>query len=239
MRHQGDLLHAQRYLLLLALIASTSMHAAEVRLAGRAGIDVETIAVHATRVDRSADPVDAVMRTGVANALALPDGVWEVSVNSDAMWAPRVYARANDTVTIPLWPAVAIHAKAKDVAQLSVAFTPLDEGGAAGESTCRVDGDSWTCVVPRGRFDLRFSSRGAAPEYRFNEAIPAAEPYALQFVAGASQRAQQSVHQLMAVGRSNAQGIARFANSVPRLRSRNARRPNGSTSSRRARCLRA
>jgi hypothetical protein len=175
-------MYAKRYVLVLALMAF-SARAAEVTLASKGSIAVEAVAVHAKRVDRAAGPVEQQMRIGSANELALAEGIWELSVASDTVWAPVVYVRNDEAVTIPLWPAATIRAKAKDIDELSVAFTPLDEAAPRGEATCRAGEEAWSCTIPRGRFDLRFSTPGSAPEYRF---AASEETYALQFVAGAS-----------------------------------------------------
>src|SRR5688500_12923294 len=126
------------------------------------------VAVRAHRIDRPADPVEHLIRVPAANELALGDGVWELRLHSETAWTPRMYLRNGDSVSMQVWPAVSVRAIAKDITTLTVAFKTLDPGGATGETSCSVVGIAWNCAIPPGRYDLRFSSSGWAPEHRFD-----------------------------------------------------------------------
>ncbi len=160
--------------------------AAEVTTTSAGGFEATAIVAQGRRVDRHADPIELAIRVPGPNTIELPEGVWEVRVAGDAVWAPRTYLRDGDSVSIQVWPAVSLRGVAKDVTALNVAFTTLDAGGATGGTACKAEGGAWSCAIPPGRYDLRFSTSGFAPEYRFNVAVPGNLDVPLQFVAGAS-----------------------------------------------------
>jgi len=144
------------------------------------------VTVRAERIDRHADAMEQQVRVPGTNSFALPQGLWEIRLRSDSFWARPVYLRDSDSVSMPVFPAVAFRGSARGHSTLRLSFTSLDANGATGECECTVDGDSWVCTIPPGRYDLRFSTPGSAPEHRFDVKIPNSEEVALKFVAGAS-----------------------------------------------------
>jgi hypothetical protein len=149
-------------------------------------MDPLEIAVQAHRIDRKADPVEYTIRVPAANELTLGEGVWELRLVGHTAWGPRVYVRNGDSVSMPVWPAVRFRAVANGVTALNAAFKPLHSTGATGETSCDKDGMWWICAIPPGHYDLRFSSPGWAPEYRFDVTVPFPAEMPLRFVAGAS-----------------------------------------------------
>ena len=144
------------------------------------------VTVRAERMDRPADAIEQQIRVPATNSFALPQGLWEIRLRSDSFWARPVYLRDSDSVSMPVFPAVAFRGSAKGHSTLRLSFTSLDANGATGDCECKVGGDSWVCTIPPGRYDLRFSTPGSAPEHRFDVKIPNKEEVALKFVAGAS-----------------------------------------------------
>lgn len=119
--------------------------------------------------------------------LPLGKGLWEVRVIDEHLWAAPVFLRNEDSVTVKLWPTVPLRGTTKRVTTLRAGFKPLDAGSATGEVDCRVKEESWVCAIPSGRYDLRFSSPGSAPEFRFNVILrDDPKPMILNFVPGAS-----------------------------------------------------
>lgn len=172
-----------------ALFAATSSApAAEIITTAISGAQTRsTVVLHARRIDRKADPIERSIVVPGTSSVELPDGVWEIRIDGAALWGPRIYARAADSVVLPLWPAGVLHGTMKDPAPaLTLQFTALGEAGPSGEADCSVDGQAWSCKMPLGRYDLRFSTAGFAPEYRFGLSVPGSQPTPIQFTAGAS-----------------------------------------------------
>ncbi len=119
--------------------------------------------------------------------LALGKGLWEVRVIDEHLWAAPVFLRNEDSVTVNVWPTVPLKGTTNGVTTLRAGFKPLEPGGAAGEVDCSVKEDWWLCAIPAGRYDLRFSSSGSAPEFRFDVTLrDDTKPMTLKFVPGAS-----------------------------------------------------
>ena len=167
------------------LIAATA-HATQITTTIGVASEPKELFVRALRLDAKAEAIELRVRVPGVNTLTLPEGVWELRVASEGYWAPRVYARDGDSVTLPLWPAVPLRGTAKGVTKLGVAFTSLDARGPVGETECSIEADAWTCAIPPGQYDLRFAARGSAPEFRWNVTAPGKLDAPLQFVAGAS-----------------------------------------------------
>ncbi|HEX2121446.1 MAG TPA: carboxypeptidase-like regulatory domain-containing protein [Thermoanaerobaculia bacterium] len=168
-----------------ALIA-VSAHPAEITVRSAVPIDAGTMTVRAQRLDGAADAIERAISVPGTTSVALPEGLWDIRVTTDAFWAPPLFIRDGDAKSLLVWPAGLLRGSAKGTTVLRVAFTPLDPAGVAGETDCTIDSGSWSCRLPAGRHDLRFSSPGSAPEHRFAVAVPREAPIPLQFVAGAS-----------------------------------------------------
>jgi hypothetical protein len=141
----------------------------------------------ARRVDAASTAVEIKVPAPGRLDVALPDGLWELRVSSEALWAAPVYVRNVDPAAFRLWPADPLKGTSNGITKLRAQFTPLDPNGASGEAECAVTEKTWTCNLPRGRYDLRFSTAGMAPEYRSNITVkPRAPEIVLRFIEGAS-----------------------------------------------------
>ncbi|MEO8381492.1 MAG: carboxypeptidase-like regulatory domain-containing protein [Acidobacteriota bacterium] len=155
----------------------------------------QTASVRALRLDGVGDPMEQTTSVPGTTDLTLPEGLWEVQILGDRMWAPPVHLRNDDSSTVRVWPAVALTGTLNAGSALRARFTSLEPQGASGEARCAVAGEKWECWLPTGRYDLRFSAPGSAPEFRFDMVVPKdSKPpkdlkppdLRLQFVAGAS-----------------------------------------------------
>lgn len=143
--------------------------------------------LRARRIDGKAEPIERSIAVPGTASLELPGGVWEIGVDGEGLWGPRVYARAADSVVLPLWPAGVLRGTVKSaVPSFALQFAAVDGVGPSGQADCAMDGQTWACTLPLGRHDLRFSAAGFAPEYRFGVAVPGAQQMPIQFTAGAS-----------------------------------------------------
>jgi hypothetical protein len=150
-------------------------------------VAARTVILRADRTDGGAARLErSVPLPGTAD-LPLGKGLWEVRVIDEHLWAAPVFIRNEDPVTVEVWPTVPLKGTTKGVTTLRAGFRPLEAGGAAGEVDCSVKGDSWVCPIPAGKYDLRFSSSGSAPEFRFDVTLREdPKPINLKFVPGAS-----------------------------------------------------
>ncbi len=172
---------------LISLIAGVAQaaHITTSTIAVASGTRVATL--RATRVDGTAEPLGrSITLPGTAD-VTLGAGLWEIRIVGDGLWAPSAELRNEDSTAVRVWPAVTLTGTAKAVSALRLGFIPLDSDGAAGEVDCAVDHEAWKCSVPIGRYDLRFSSSGFAPEFRFAVTVRAdAKQLPLNFIPGAS-----------------------------------------------------
>jgi len=141
----------------------------------------------ARRIDGPAAPVEIKVTVPGTSDVALSEGLWEIRVNDETLWAAPVYVRNVDPAIVRLWPADPLTGSSNGITKLRAQFASLEPDGASGEADCAVAQNAWTCNIPRGRYDLRFSAPGTAPEFRSNVTVkPGASELALRFVAGAS-----------------------------------------------------
>ena len=155
----------------------------------RPSTDVREVSLVARRVDGAADPVTFVVSAPGRSHIALPQGLWEIRVASDALWAASVHVRNTDAASMRLLPAFPLTGTSNELAKLTARFTPLGADGPSGEVDCAVTAGEWSCGLPHGRYDIQFFTPGMAPEFRYAVSVPprASEPaIALRFVAGAS-----------------------------------------------------
>lgn len=171
----------------LALTCSASLFAAELTL--QSTKDVSALTLTARRTDGSGDVLTRTVTAPGTVTLELAQGVWEVQVRGEGVWAPTVFVRQSDVASLRILRAAHVRLRTNAIADLRAEWTPLDRDGASGTTDCAKAEDGWTCLVPLGRYDLRFLSKGCAPEHRFdqsiaNEEVRVEDP--LRFVAGAS-----------------------------------------------------
>ncbi|MBV9496779.1 MAG: carboxypeptidase regulatory-like domain-containing protein, partial [Acidobacteria bacterium] len=174
-----------RVAVLAALLVAFSATATEIVTTSNA--QTSTATLHAHRIDAKAEPIERSIVVPGTSSVDLPDGVWEIRIDGAALWGPRIYARATDSVVLPLWAAGVLRGTLKNAPKaLAVQFSAVDAIGPSGEADCSIDGQAWACTMPVGRHDLRFSNAGFAPEYRFGVSVPGVQQAPIQFTAGAS-----------------------------------------------------
>jgi hypothetical protein len=173
--------------LAILLVACSAQAAQITTIIGNPSFAARTVILRAERTDGAAEHVErSVPLPGTAD-LPLGKGLWEVRVIDEHLWAAPVFTRNEDAVTVKLWPTLPLTGTAKRATTLRAGFRPLDDGGATGEVDCIVKGDSWVCAIPIGKYDLRFSSSGSAPEFRFSVTVEGdPKSLSLNFVSGAS-----------------------------------------------------
>ncbi|MGA8809363.1 MAG: carboxypeptidase-like regulatory domain-containing protein [Thermoanaerobaculia bacterium] len=150
-------------------------------------VAARAVILRADRTDGGAERLEhSVPLPGTAD-FPLGKGLWELRVIDEHLWAAPVFMRSEDPIEIKVWPTVPLKGTTKGVTTLRAGFRPLEAGGAAGEVECSVKGESWMCAIPAGKYDLRFSSAGSAPEFRFDVTVrDDPKPITLKFVPGAS-----------------------------------------------------
>lgn len=177
--------------ILAAVLASCALtaHAAKITTtwAGAAGDAPREIAVQAHRVEGAAESLDFNVAVPGTTDLALSEGLWEVRVAGEGAWAAPAYLRNVDAADLRVWPTMVLQGTTNDIKALRAQFTPAGEDGAKGEVPCVVKEKTWTCRLPIGRYDVRFSSPEMAPEFRLAISAESRKAdLALHFVAGAS-----------------------------------------------------
>ncbi len=165
---------------------TTSIFAAEIRIAASAVAAPGPVNLRAQRVDGRGDIREGVIEAPGAGALSLGDGLWEVRVASHLYWAAPIFLRDSDSGSLEILPASEIHGTATGVSLLRASFSSGKAGGLKGDAECDVEGANFRCLIPHGTYDIRFSSPAKAPEFRFGVPVPRNEPMQLKFVAGAS-----------------------------------------------------
>jgi hypothetical protein len=175
------------HVLAILLVACSAQAAQITTIIGNPSFAARTVILRAERTDGAAEHVErSVPLPGTAD-LPLGKGLWEVRVIDEHLWAAPVFTRNEDAVTVTLWPTIPLRGTAKRATTLRAGFRSLDAGGATGEVDCIVKEDSWVCAIPIGKYDLRFSASGSAPEFRFSVTVEGdPKSLALNFVPGAS-----------------------------------------------------
>jgi hypothetical protein len=176
-----------RNLLAILLFACSTQAAQITTTIGSPSATARPVNLRAERTDGGGERLEFRFPFPGTADLLLGKGLWEVHVIDEHLWAAPVFLRNEDSVTVKLWPTVPLRGTTKRVTTLRAGFKPLDAGSATGEVDCSVKEDSWSCAIPAGRYDLRFSSPGSAPEFRFNVILrDDPKPMILNFVPGAS-----------------------------------------------------
>jgi hypothetical protein len=170
-------------------LGATSLRGAQVTATIETTAKAQAIAVRAQRLDGLAEPLmRSIVVPGTAD-VSLPDGLWELRLDGGHFWMPPLQLRNTDAVSIKVWPTAALRGTSNVAKGLRVQFTGDEAGLPSGEADCSADPESWTCRIVPGRYDLRFSSPGFAPEHRFGVIVGADSedrPLRLHFVPGAS-----------------------------------------------------
>jgi hypothetical protein len=170
------------------LLVACSAQAAQVTTTVRSpSVAACTVILRAERADGGAEVLERPVPLPGTADLQLGKGLWQLRIIDEHLWAAPVFTRNEDSVTVKVWRTVPLKATTKGVTTLRAGFKPLEADGAAGEVDCSVKGDSWLCAIPAGKYDLRFSSPGSAPEFRFDVTLwDDPKPITLKFVPGAS-----------------------------------------------------
>lgn len=128
------------------------------------------------RVDGEQMPAaDLQLAVGTPTEVDLSDGTWEITVTSPGLWAAPVYATGSQAVTLQVWPRGVITGtlggKSPASGDLVVNFVPTqsteNEVRPAGTTMCGFLNREWSCLLPTGEHDLRFSLTGFATEFRW------------------------------------------------------------------------
>jgi hypothetical protein len=171
-------------------LVGLSLHGATLTttLAGAPDTPTRGVTIVGQRLDGVSAPVESTILVPGTTDLPLPEGLWEVRITDGAVWAAPVHLRNVDSANVRVWPTMPVQGTANGIAKLRAQFAPSDgDDGATGEIACEVAKDAWTCRLPAGRHDVRFSSPGMSPEFRSGiSAESKGADLALRFVAGAS-----------------------------------------------------
>lgn len=169
------------------LVSGVATQAAQISITVDPSAAGRTAILRFKRIDGPAKVQERSVRLPGSVDVPLDEGVWEVRFAGDRLWAAPVFVKHDDVAAIKVWAAVALTGTTNEVTALRVEFRPLDANSATGEVDCEVNGKAWSCAVPAGSYDLRFSSPGFAPEHRFGiDAGHDPLPLSLHFVPGAS-----------------------------------------------------
>src|ERR1041385_686750 len=144
------------------LVVACPAIAAEISVAAARGVAPTTVVLHTHRLDGSADEIRQEVQVPGAAHLALPAGLFEIDLDAPGLWAAPVQLRNNDSGSLKVWKTAPLSGSITEAKGLRVRFTPYDPDGASGEAACDTESDRWTCNIPPGRYDLRFSSAGSA-----------------------------------------------------------------------------
>lgn len=183
-----------RSLILLALPALDAA-AVQVRVVAAGGLRLaETIRATVRRVDGDSASAKSVLLSPTSSTLLdLEPGTWEISADVPDTWADPAYSTAGQDVTLTLWPRATISGllpdKLTSSEQLLVHFAPAGESGPSGRALCTTTARSWSCAIPSGAYDLRFTRSGYATEFRWDVKLAAGTATklgTLQFTPGSS-----------------------------------------------------
>lgn len=144
---------------------SAQLDAAELTI--QSAREYASLTLQARRIDTADDAFARSVDAPGTLTIALSEGLWEVRVTGDGVWSAPVLMRDRDTASIRTWPTTRLSGQSNAVTDLRAELTPLEADGPAGIIDCETDGKEWSCVVPIGHYDIRFLSRGCAPEHRF------------------------------------------------------------------------
>jgi hypothetical protein len=184
--------------LLLASLFAFHARASTVNVAvSGTGHAPAAVSARARRVDGEAAPIDLRLPVGEPGNVDLGEGTWEISTTAAGLWAAPVYVTATQAVTLQLWPRGSITGKlggkAPASGDLVVNFVPSQpsekQPGPAGMTVCAFVDRNWSCALPAGELDLRFSLTGFATEFRWavkigtDAAVPMGQ---LDFTPGSS-----------------------------------------------------
>lgn len=103
---------------------------------------------------------------------------WSLRVDAPGYWAQDRFVDGASTAPIEviLWPAGVVQgsiASRTPVNRMTIRFRPITTiGPPAGQSSCPVDKEKWSCVLPAGTFDLSIRPDNAIAEHRWELPIP-------------------------------------------------------------------
>ncbi len=114
--------------------------------------------------------------------VGLDRATWRLDLSVEGFWSEPKISRLEEEdhhVRFELWPVGTIRARVgvagngEPPERLEVHFEPIPrkaeaESLPAGEVTCRPQEDVWTCRIPAGRLDLRFTADGYVTQYRWD-----------------------------------------------------------------------
>lgn len=167
-------------------VAAITSRAGEIKITAAPQMASTRAVLRAARVDGSGTAIEQDVAVPGRITVPLGAGIREIRIIGDGLWTAPVYVANDAPAEVQVLPAVTLVATAKGAKALRVGFSSIDDG-PSGESSCSSQGESWRCVVPAGRYDLRFAAPGFAPEFRFGVSVDAnTKPFSLGLVPGAS-----------------------------------------------------
>lgn len=157
-------------LLSLSIVATAGAISVRTVVHGAEAPGPQSVTVRARSLGKATQPVEVQITVPGESKIDVGEGLWELAVDSPALWSNRKIVPADSEVTLDLWPSATVTGTlpkmTPPVTELSVAFSE-------GQSACSVDGAEWKCFVPGGLRDLRFGSPGYASVHRWAVQLPA------------------------------------------------------------------
>jgi hypothetical protein len=140
--------------------------------------------VRAKRIDGQSAAIEVASKIPSAGTIALPAGLWELTLDAPGIWAAPKFARDAERIVFDAYPTGTITGevridgvKVTALSDANVRFTT--SAGAAekhrieGVTACSASGGTLQCSVPAGTHDLRIATRGHSAHYAWATAIRA------------------------------------------------------------------
>jgi hypothetical protein len=151
----------------LLLLWSVNADALTLRVDGAAEVSARL-----RRLDAD-EPVRQVsIRAAQPTEVDVSAGSWEITIDSDTLWAAPVYAMAAESVTLAAYPRAEIAGSVRGgpaPGELSLRFSSET---LSGSSPCEITERTFRCAIPVGTFDVRLFRPGFATEFRWGVTAP-------------------------------------------------------------------
>lgn len=165
--------------LLTVLCAASVVHASTifVKINGSAQPPSSSLTATARRVDANhPESRKLQLRVNERTDVNLGEGTWEITIASDLYWAAPAFASETQPATLQLWPRGSMRGtlgtSAPPSGELLVHFDSASADDRhpepSGIVACPFANREWTCSLPAGVHDLRFSLSGFATEFRWS-----------------------------------------------------------------------
>ncbi|HYH08673.1 MAG TPA: carboxypeptidase-like regulatory domain-containing protein [Thermoanaerobaculia bacterium] len=136
----------------------------------------DTVQARLRRIDQAQAEREIRIAAGEPTDLGISEGVWELTVSSEDLWAPLLIVTPTLSTRLPLWRSTVIKGTLRNDlppgAELRSRFEAADKAAGwdalRGTTACHTEGKTWSCSVPQAALDLQFSLAGFATEFRWN-----------------------------------------------------------------------